>query len=92
MVIADLIAGLSQREAYQPRPDRVEVRQTHISVVFLAGEFVYKIKKPLRLSWLDSAPSSCAGISARRRSGSTGGWRPRFISASFPLLEMERDS
>jgi hypothetical protein len=31
----------------------VEVIQTHISVVFLAGEIVYKLKKPVRFSFLD---------------------------------------
>jgi aminoglycoside phosphotransferase family enzyme len=31
----------------------VEVRQTHISLVFLAGPFVYKIKKPFDLGFLD---------------------------------------
>jgi aminoglycoside phosphotransferase family enzyme/predicted kinase len=31
----------------------VEVRHTHISVVFLAGPYVYKIKKPVDLGFLD---------------------------------------
>jgi aminoglycoside phosphotransferase family enzyme len=31
----------------------VEVRETHISWVFLAGEFAYKLKKPLVLDFLD---------------------------------------
>jgi aminoglycoside phosphotransferase family enzyme/predicted kinase len=33
--------------------DRVEVRETHISWVFLAGERAYKLKKPLVLPFLD---------------------------------------
>ena len=33
--------------------DAVEVRQTHISVVFLAGPHAYKIKKPVDLGFLD---------------------------------------
>ena len=33
--------------------DRVEVRHTHISVVFLAGGHAYKIKKPVDLGFLD---------------------------------------
>ena len=53
MIIEELIEGLSRPAAYQPRADMVEVRQSHISVVFLAGPVVYKIKKPLRLSYLD---------------------------------------
>jgi aminoglycoside phosphotransferase family enzyme len=31
----------------------VEVRETHISWVFLAGELVFKLKKPLVLEFLD---------------------------------------
>jgi aminoglycoside phosphotransferase family enzyme/predicted kinase len=53
MELAPLIAALSQPRAYPDPVDVVEVRQTHISVALLAGRWVYKIKKPLRLSFLD---------------------------------------
>ncbi len=36
-----------------PDPASVEVRETHISWVLLAGEFAYKIKKPVTLPFLD---------------------------------------
>jgi len=55
MELPRLIAALSDPAAY-PRSaavDAVEVRQTHISVVFLAGRHAYKIKKPLVLGFLD---------------------------------------
>ncbi len=40
--------------AADPHPvDVVAVRQTPISVVFLAGPYAYKIKKPLCLDFLD---------------------------------------
>jgi aminoglycoside phosphotransferase family enzyme/predicted kinase len=48
-----LIEALGQPEAYPHAVNRVEVRQTHISVVFLAGEHVYKIKKPVNLGFVD---------------------------------------
>src|SRR5436190_3066112 len=48
-----LIAALSRPEAYPQPVDAVEVHQTHISVVFLAGPFAYKIKKPVNLGFLD---------------------------------------
>lgn len=35
------------------QPTSVEVVQTHISVVFLAPPFVYKVKKPVALGFLD---------------------------------------
>ncbi len=38
---------------YPHRPDRVELVETHISWVFLAGELVYKRKKPVRFDFLD---------------------------------------
>jgi hypothetical protein len=48
-----LIAAMSEPGFYPQRPPAVEIRQTHISCVFLAGDFVYKIKQPLRFSFLD---------------------------------------
>src|SRR3954452_3756458 len=53
MKLTALIAALSDASAYAPVVDVVEVRQTHISVVFLAGPYAYKIKKPLDLGFLD---------------------------------------
>jgi uncharacterized protein len=38
---------------YPHGPDSVELRQTHISYVLLAGDYVYKIKKPVRFAFLD---------------------------------------
>ncbi len=48
-----LITGLCDPRAYPQRPPKVEVVQTHISCVFLAGDAVYKVKKPVRFSFLD---------------------------------------
>lgn len=49
----DLIEMLSKPAAYPYPNDHVEVRQTHISVVFLAGPYVYKVKKPVNPGFLD---------------------------------------
>src|SRR5947209_9136628 len=46
-------AALSRAESYAHRPGAVEMRETHISWVFLAGELAYKLKKPLVLDFLD---------------------------------------
>lgn len=50
---ASLVAALSRPDCYPERPDTVDVVQTHISIVFLAGNFVYKLKKPVKFSFLD---------------------------------------
>jgi aminoglycoside phosphotransferase family enzyme/predicted kinase len=48
-----LIAALSRPDAYPHPVDRIEVHQTHISAVFLAGPYAYKIKKPVNLGFLN---------------------------------------
>jgi len=54
MPLTDLIARLRRPEALgYPAGTPVEVVQTHVSVVFLVGEDVYKLKKPLDLDFLD---------------------------------------
>jgi aminoglycoside phosphotransferase family enzyme/predicted kinase len=53
MDLPQLIEALSRPEAYPHPAGVVEVRQTHISVVFLAGDFVYKLKKPVAPGFLD---------------------------------------
>ena len=53
METQELIEDLSVPSAYPQSVEKVEVHQTHISVVFLAGSLVYKIKKPVNLGFLD---------------------------------------
>ncbi|MFN3476941.1 MAG: AAA family ATPase, partial [Candidatus Methylomirabilales bacterium] len=48
-----LIRGLLEPSAYPHPVDDVELVQTHISYVFLAGDFVYKVKKPVNFGFLD---------------------------------------
>ncbi|MFQ5353720.1 MAG: AAA family ATPase, partial [Thermodesulfobacteriota bacterium] len=40
-------------EAYVHAPAEVELRQTHISYLFLTPDFVYKVKKPVNFGFLD---------------------------------------
>ena len=51
--LPQLIRELFESDAYPNRPTHVELIETHISWVFLAGDFAYKIKKPLALGFLD---------------------------------------
>ncbi len=53
MDLRRLIDALSKPAAYPYPVDAVEVRQTHISAVFLAGPYAYKVKKPVKLAFLD---------------------------------------
>jgi uncharacterized protein len=48
--------AMMRPEFYPERPAEVEVRETHISRVFIAGDFVYKTKKPVHFAFIDAAP------------------------------------
>lgn len=49
----DLLLRLSDPSCFPGSPASVEIRQTHLSVVCLAGPEVYKLKKPVRFSFVD---------------------------------------
>jgi len=49
----ELISGLLKEEAYPHPAHSVECIETHASWVLLAGEYAYKLKKPLNLGFLD---------------------------------------
>jgi len=51
--LPELIQSLLDPKAYPDPTPKVELVQTQISYVLLAGEFVYKIKKPVDMGFLD---------------------------------------
>jgi aminoglycoside phosphotransferase family enzyme/predicted kinase len=53
MDLSRLIEALSNPTAFPYPVAAVETLQTHISVVFLAGDYVYKLKKPVDMGFLD---------------------------------------
>lgn len=60
--LADKARFLSESRAYPDAPEPVSVVETHMSYVFLAGDRVYKLKKPARFPFLDFST-----IAARER-------------------------
>lgn len=58
-----LIDGLLRPEAYPWRPAAVELVETHVSWVFLAGDRVVKVKKPVSYGFVDHT-----ALESRRRS------------------------
>jgi len=53
MTHPQLIAAMNQPDFYPEIPERVELIQTHISFIFIAGDFVYKVKKAVDFGFLD---------------------------------------
>lgn len=50
---SSLLQFMEQKDSYPHGPGRINHIQTHISHVFIAGSYVYKIKKPVNLGFLD---------------------------------------
>lgn len=59
--LAAKVQALREGAAYPSRSGAVEAIETHMSWVFLAGEHVFKLKKPTRSDGLD-----CSTLAARR--------------------------
>ncbi|SPE29328.1 conserved hypothetical protein [Burkholderiales bacterium] len=51
--LADKVRFLSSAAAYGVPASPVEVRETHMAVLFFTGELVFKLKKPVRYPFLD---------------------------------------
>ena len=51
--LQEKVAFLSDARSYGAAVEEVEVRETHMSWVFLAGDYVFKLKKPVRFPYLD---------------------------------------
>ena len=50
----DSLVAAMMDPAFYPKPsDEVTHKETHISHLFFAGDLVYKLKKPIRYSFLD---------------------------------------
>jgi len=52
-ILPSTVEALLKPQAYPRRPEKVELVQTQMSFIFLGGEYVYKIKKPVNLGYLD---------------------------------------
>ena len=66
METEELVAALRDPSAYPDGPATIELRETHISYVFLTEERAYKLKKPVDLGFLDYTTLRRRGRMCRR--------------------------
>jgi len=52
-ILPSTVGALLKSQAYPHEPQKIELVQTQMSFIFLTGEYVYKIKKPVNLGYLD---------------------------------------
>ena len=48
-----IVEALLKPQAYPHKPQEIELVQTQMSFLFLTGDYVYKVKKPVNLGYLD---------------------------------------
>jgi len=51
--LPEVVQALLEPRAYPDKPQRIELGQTQMSFVFIADDYVYKVKKPVDLGYLD---------------------------------------
>ena len=51
--LPEVVQALLDPKAYPDTPQGIELVQTQMSFVFLTGDYVYKVKKPVNLGYLD---------------------------------------
>ncbi|MFW6118324.1 MAG: hypothetical protein ACOC6R_02390 [Chloroflexota bacterium] len=52
-ILPPIVKALLESQAYPHKPQKIELVQTQMSYIFLTGEYVYKVKKPVNLGYLD---------------------------------------
>ena len=67
MDIPSLKKALLNPEIYPDHPKEVGFFETHISLLFLTGNHVYKVKKPVDFGFLDFTTLEKEGIFVSRK-------------------------
>jgi aminoglycoside phosphotransferase family enzyme len=52
-ILPSTVVALLKSQAYPHKPQKIELVQTQMSFILLTGEYVYKVKKPVNLGYLD---------------------------------------
>lgn len=90
MNFAELTQALASPDAYRHAPQSVQVLQTHISVVFLAGEYVYKIRKPVRFPFLDFSTLELRHADCEREVALNQRLAPQVYLGTVPIARDDR--
>jgi uncharacterized protein len=88
--LARKVEFLSQRQAYLQADAEVARRETHMSWVFLTGDTVYKLKKPVRFPYLDFSTLSRREAACRAELGLNRRLAPDIYRGIEPLVVTPR--
>lgn len=82
---SSLIESLMDASAFGHKADSVELIETHISWVILAGDYVYKIKKPVKLAFLDFRDLACRKFYCEEELRLNRLWAPQIYLEVVPV-------
>jgi len=82
-----LIERLCESSAYPHEVAAVELVETHISWLLLAGDYAYKIKKPVRLDFLDFSSLDKRRFYCEEELRLNRPWAPDIYQAVVPVTE-----
>src|SRR5260370_15775568 len=80
------VAFLSRATSYRPPVRHVRRHETHMSWVYLAGEEVYKLKKPLRFPYLEFSTLARPEAACRAELTLNRSLAPHVYHAVLPLM------
>jgi uncharacterized protein len=83
--LAHKVGWLSCADHYDSAPGPVTVRETHMSWVFMAGDRVYKLKKPVRFPYLDFSTLERRAAACRAEVSLNGRLAPGVYLGVMPL-------
>jgi uncharacterized protein len=81
------VSFLSRPDTYRPVPVEVIRRETHMSWVFLVGDRVYKLKKPVRFPYLDFSSLARREAACRAESRLNRALAPDIYLDVLPLID-----
>ncbi len=84
-----LISFLESPESYPHRPTEVRAIQTHISWVFIASPFVFKVKKPVNLGFLDFSTLKKRHFFCQREIALNRRLSPEIYLGAVPVYETD---
>lgn len=87
-----LVRAMLQPAFYPRRPARVRLVQTHISWVFIAGDRVYKVKKPADFGFLDFSTLRKRALACRREVELNRRLAPGLYLGVVPIFEHRNPS
>ncbi len=83
--LEELLQDLSRKCAFPMAAEDITVRQTHISMVFLAGDVVYKVKKAVKLPFLDFSTVELRHHFCEEEIRVNRPWAPGVYLGVFPI-------